>query len=145
MSYDTPPVAEALVCRCPYRAVPAPYCSVPYYTVLTGSPQLPLHPCRPPTPRPVLVFPPPRNLVKALPWYSSVRVKLADPQYSGFFLRFDPKNTTPYHVPSCQEYVTFRVDFHHFDRIELDLRGNTHVWGAAFSCPRLKLADMVLI
>ena len=35
--------------------------------------------------------------------------------------------------------------FHHFDRIELDLRGNTHVRGAAFSCPRLKLADMVLI
>ena len=42
-------------------------------------------------------------------------------------------------------YGTFRADFHHFDRIELDLRGNTHVWGAAFSCPRLKLADMVLI
>ena len=42
-------------------------------------------------------------------------------------------------------YGTFPADFHHFDRIELDLRGNTHVWGAAFSCPRLKLADMVLI
>ena len=42
-------------------------------------------------------------------------------------------------------YGTFRADFHHFDRIELDLRGNTHVRGAAFSCPRLKLADMVLI
>ena len=42
-------------------------------------------------------------------------------------------------------YGTFRADFHHFDRTELDLRGNTHVWVAAFSCPRLKLADMVLI
>ena len=42
-------------------------------------------------------------------------------------------------------YGTFPADFHHFDRIEQDLRGNTHVWGAAFSCPRLKLADMVLI
>ena len=37
------------------------------------------------------------------------------------------------------------AEFHHFDRIELDLRGHTHVRGAAFSCPRLKLADMVLI
>ena len=41
------------------------------------------------------------NFVKALPWYSSVREKLADPQYSGFFLRFDPKNSTPYNVPPC--------------------------------------------
>ena len=46
---------------------------------------------------------------------------------------------------SYSRYGTFRADFHHFDRIALDLRGNTHVRGAAFSCPRLKLADMVLI
>ena len=42
-------------------------------------------------------------------------------------------------------YVTFRLTFHHFDRFELDLREHTQAWGAALSCPRLKLADMVLI
>ena len=42
-------------------------------------------------------------------------------------------------------YGTFRADFHHFDHIELDLHGYTHVWGASFSCLRLKLADIVLI
>ena len=42
-------------------------------------------------------------------------------------------------------YVTFRLDFHRFDRLELDLRGRRHVQGAAFSCVRLKSADIVLI
>ena len=42
-------------------------------------------------------------------------------------------------------YVTFRLIFHHFDRFELDLRGHMHVRGAAFSCLRFKLADIVLI
>ena len=42
-------------------------------------------------------------------------------------------------------YVTFRLNFHHFDRLELDLRGHIHVRGAAFSCLRLKLAYIVLI
>ena len=42
-------------------------------------------------------------------------------------------------------YGTFRLNFHRFDRIKLDLHGHTHVRGAAFSCLRLKLADMVLI
>ena len=42
-------------------------------------------------------------------------------------------------------YVTFRLNFHHFHRFELDLRGYIHVRGAAFSCLRLKLADIVLI
>ena len=37
------------------------------------------------------------------------------------------------------------LNFHHFGRIELDLRGHTHVRGAALSCLRLKLADSVLI
>ena len=40
---------------------------------------------------------------------------------------------------------TFRLTFHHFDRFELDLRRHIHVRGAAFSCLRLKLADIVLI
>lgn len=41
-----------------------------------------------------------RNIVKALPWYSSVRSKIVDPQYSGFFLSFD-NATAAYHVPTC--------------------------------------------
>ena len=50
------------------------------------------------------------------------------------------------HGASKSVYVTFRpVDFHHFDRVELDLRGHMHVRGAAFSCLRFKWADMVLI
>jgi len=40
-----------------------------------------------------------RNLVKALPWFSSVRTKITDPAYSGWFLKFKPKG--PYHVPQC--------------------------------------------
>ena len=41
--------------------------------------------------------------------------------------------------------VTFRLNFHRFDRFELDFRGHIHVRGAALSCLRLRLADMVLI
>lgn len=40
-----------------------------------------------------------RNLVKALPWYSSVQAKINDPAYSGWFLHFKP--TGPYNVPQC--------------------------------------------
>ena len=42
-------------------------------------------------------------------------------------------------------YGTFRLNFHPINRIELGLRGHTHVWGANVSRLRLKLADMVLI
>lgn len=42
-----------------------------------------------------------RNLVKALNWFGSVREKLDDPAYSGFFLKFDPKRKGRYHVPPC--------------------------------------------
>ena len=41
--------------------------------------------------------------------------------------------------------MTFRLNFRHFDHSELDLRGHIHAQGAAFSCLRLKLADIVLI
>ena len=41
-----------------------------------------------------------RNVVKALPWFSTVRAKLDDPAYSGWFLKFDKKVQTP-HVPRC--------------------------------------------
>ena len=42
-----------------------------------------------------------RNLVKALPWFKSVREKLDDPQFSGFFLRFKDGANGSYHVPAC--------------------------------------------
>jgi hypothetical protein len=42
-----------------------------------------------------------RNLVKAFSWFTSVREKLEDPAYAGFFLKFNPNNSTPYHVPQC--------------------------------------------
>ena len=62
---------------------------------------------------------------------------------------FTPREAVPgaYAVPAtillCT--FTFRLNFHRFDRFELDLRGHMHVRGAAFSCLRLKWADMVLI
>ena len=39
-------------------------------------------------------------MVKALPWFSTVREKLDDPQYSGWFLKFNTANKT-YNVPQC--------------------------------------------
>ena len=42
-------------------------------------------------------------------------------------------------------YGTFRLNFHHFHRFELRFCEDTHVRGAAFSCLRLKLANMMLI
>eukprot|EP00047_Mylnosiga_fluctuans_P008772 m.260071 g.260071 ORF g.260071 m.260071 type:complete len:421 (-) comp23253_c0_seq1:104-1366(-) len=45
-----------------------------------------------------------RNLVKALPWYSSVRDKAADPAYAGWFLHFKEGGSFPngsYHVSPC--------------------------------------------
>ena len=55
-----------------------------------------------------------RNLVKALPWFSSVRKVLVDPSYSGWFLRFSP-SAAPYHVPNCstQNNVTKCSSFYH--------------------------------
>ena len=47
--------------------------------------------------------------------------------------------------PGDKLYGTFQLNFHRFDRFELDLRGRTQAWGAAFSCLRLNWADMVLI
>ena len=40
-----------------------------------------------------------RNLVKALPWFTSVREKLQDPAYAGWFLSFNGSGS--YHVPQC--------------------------------------------
>lgn len=41
--------------------------------------------------------------MKALNWFGSVQEKLDDPQYAGFFLRFDPAKKTGYHVPQCDD------------------------------------------
>ena len=52
-----------------------------------------------------------RNLVKALSWYAPVAEKLADPQYSGWFIKFnaggavDLGNNT-WHSPPCDPLVT---------------------------------------
>eukprot|EP01119_Soliformovum_irregulare_P015421 TRINITY_DN433_c0_g1_i3.p1 TRINITY_DN433_c0_g1~~TRINITY_DN433_c0_g1_i3.p1 ORF type:complete len:443 (-),score=85.63 TRINITY_DN433_c0_g1_i3:44-1180(-) len=55
-----------------------------------------------------------RNLVKALPWYSSVRKILENPAYEGFFLKFKEGKKT-YHVPPCttQNGVTKCSKFYH--------------------------------
>lgn len=44
-----------------------------------------------------------RNIVKALPWYSSVRKILDDPAYSGFFLQWNETALAngDLHVPNC--------------------------------------------
>lgn len=46
-----------------------------------------------------------RNTIKALNWYTSVREKLDDPAYSGWFVRFKdytgPASNNSYHVPAC--------------------------------------------
>lgn len=42
-----------------------------------------------------------RNIVKAFSYFKSVREKLEDPAYAGFFLKFNPNNSTPYAVPQC--------------------------------------------
>lgn len=46
----------------------------------------------------------PRLAVKALPWYTTVRVKAEDPAYAEWFLAFncsDAGPTTGCHVPVC--------------------------------------------
>ena len=43
-----------------------------------------------------------RNLVKALPWFPSVRAKLEDPAFAGWFLKYkDGINGTGYTSPAC--------------------------------------------
>ena len=46
-----------------------------------------------------------RNTIKALNWFTSVREKLEDPAFSGWFVRFanyrGPQSNGSYHVPAC--------------------------------------------
>ena len=47
-----------------------------------------------------------RNTCKALPWYSTVREKLVDPDFAPWFLRFGavpPINSTSYFSPPCDD------------------------------------------
>lgn len=57
-----------------------------------------------------------RNTIKALNWYTSVRVKLDDPAYAGWFIKFKGFSDSPYpggqgkaqngsfHIPTCDWY-----------------------------------------
>lgn len=52
-----------------------------------------------------------RNGIKALPWFTSVREKLEDPAYSGFFIKFNgttaANGTIPTaHVPACDSHFS---------------------------------------
>lgn len=45
-----------------------------------------------------------RNIVKALPWFTTVREKINDPAYAGFFLPLLPGGSRPdgtYYVDPC--------------------------------------------
>ena len=45
-----------------------------------------------------------RNFIKALPWFSSVRVKIEDPAYASWFVKFNCSAADPLagcHVPVC--------------------------------------------
>jgi len=46
-----------------------------------------------------------RNTIKALNWIKQIRVKLDDPQYAGWFVRFKdykgPSSNGSYNVPAC--------------------------------------------
>jgi len=47
-----------------------------------------------------------RNAIKALPWYTTVRVKVTDPKYAPWFMSFSDtviKNRSAAHVPVCDD------------------------------------------
>ena len=52
-----------------------------------------------------------RNSIKALPWFTTVRVKLTDPDYAAWFMRFSAAivaNHSAAHVPVCDGTTTPR-------------------------------------
>ena len=91
-----------------------------------------------------------RNLVKALPWFSSVRRKLEDPAFSGFFLKFDPSRQ-PWHVPACdRNYDPPRCsDYYHDQNATTpEMRGGAGIdpWQSCTSpcdCGRLPCGEYV--
>lgn len=73
-----------------------------------------------------------RNLVKALPWFSSVREKLDDPAYSGWFLKFKPSKSA-YHVPACaaENHTKCSVFYHDQEQTPaVPTQGQPHPDGA---------------
>jgi hypothetical protein len=73
-----------------------------------------------------------RNIVKALPWFSSIRKILDDPAYEGFFLKFDPSKTFPDDLamnPCAAENATKCSAFYH------DQEQTPSVDGADGTCP----------
>ena len=52
------------------------------------------------------------DLVKALPWYTAVWTKLADPAFDGWFLKFSGANN--YHVPACDSNYDPPLCSHHY-------------------------------
>ena len=59
-----------------------------------------------------------RNIVKALPWFTTVRKKLDDPNYSGFFLKFDSTNVRQYHVPLCANEDPTHCSMYYHDQLQ---------------------------
>jgi len=58
-----------------------------------------------------------RNIVKALPWFKTVRAKLDDPAYAGFFLHFSPA-VTDYHVPLCAAENASHCSLYYHDQLQ---------------------------
>ena len=56
-----------------------------------------------------------KNLVKALPWFGSVRAKLVDPQYRGWFLKYRGALNDSYSSPPCTAGKCSRL-FHDQDQ-----------------------------
>jgi hypothetical protein len=77
-----------------------------------------------------------RNTIKALNWFTSVRVKLEDPVYSGWFVRFKnytgPGSNGSYHVPAC----TFEKcsGFYHDQEQTPQMGGGSHNGGCKEKC-----------
>ena len=72
-----------------------------------------------------------RNLVKALPWMKTVQTALADPAYSGFFIKFRPDNGTNTTSPRCDNtYDPPLCSVHYHDQfLTPQLKGRSN-WGA---------------
>ena len=77
-----------------------------------------------------------RNTIKALNWFTSVREKLEDPSYAGWFVPFDnyrgPQSNGSYHVPAC----TFEKcsGFYHDQLQTPELGGSLHNGGCKEEC-----------
>lgn len=78
-----------------------------------------------------------RNLVKALPWYTNVWTKLADPAFAGWFVEFDKHNSTPFHVPPCDDnYSPPLCSTHYHDQGASSMVGNAHGGRCGAASPR---------